>query len=685
MFERIKNCLSPLSVLYFVVILSVIIKLLLTILFSSGYQNQLFLPFVTHYLSFHDNPWQYFYTFNRAVEFPYHPVMLYLLSFFYLPVHLLNLDSVIWQNFFFKLPLLLSDVLITYLLIKLFPSRKKKVLLFYAVSPIILYANYMHSQLDLIPTAMLFLSIYFLINKRHIFWVSLFFGIAISTKSHVVAAYPLMAYFILRNYSLKDFLFFLFAPALIFFGFTYPYLFSDGYKYLVLSNPKQMMIYDIFFKIGSLKLYPVIITTIIIYSRFFIFKKINNELFFTFLGILFSVFVLLIFPAPAWYIWMLPFLSVFLIKYYERNSYLLYFYIAFNVIYLIFFIGFYLPDHQDLIFLNSNVSMKIHDEKLANIFYTLLETLLFATLYLLYKFGITSNLLYKKTGATIIGIGGDSGVGKSTLLNDLKTLLGKKFLELEGDADHRWERDDDNWDTFTHLNPKANLLHTQADNLLILKIGNAVFRRDYNHKTGKFTDPVKIKPKDFIVLSGLHTFYLPKMRKIIDFKIYIDTDEQLRRHWKIVRDLEIRGYQKEKIIEQIEKRMDDAKRFIYPQKEFADLVINYFTEDEFEVGGNTAEPHIKLKLIFDASIHLENLLNKFANKDFSWDYSDDLKHQIIVFHKPPKQLDIKEIGDTIIFNLEEIIPSNTLLLHGYRGAIQLIVLLIISEKMKEVV
>ena len=53
---------------------------------------------------------------------------------------------------------------------------------------------------------------------------------------------------------------------------------------------------------------------------------------------------------------------------------------------------------------------------------------------------------------------------------------------------------------------------------------------------------------------------------MIDFKIYIDTDESLRRHWKILRDTKKRGYSTQKILEQIEARMVDAVKYIYPQK-----------------------------------------------------------------------------------------------------------------------
>ena len=140
-------------------------------------------------------------------------------------------------------------------------------------------------------------------------------------------------------------------------------------------------------------------------------------------------------------------------------------------------------------------------------------------LYAFYKYGIKSNSIYKKQTNLSIGIGGDSGVGKSTLVKNLKDILGDKLLQIEGDGEHKWERGDQNWNKFTHLDPKANHIHKQAEAIYDLKHNQAIYRSEYDHSTGKFTKPQKIEPKEFIVIAGLHPFYLPKLRKNIDLKI----------------------------------------------------------------------------------------------------------------------------------------------------------------------
>ena len=67
--------------------------------------------------------------------------------------------------------------------------------------------------------------------------------------------------------------------------------------------------------------------------------------------------------------------------------------------------------------------------------------------------------------------------------------------------------------------------------------------------------------------------YLPQTRKYLDLKIYMDIDEQLRRYWKIQRDMKHRGYSEQKILQQVEERMQDAEKYIYPQRDYADMRI----------------------------------------------------------------------------------------------------------------
>lgn len=661
----------------------VFFKILLLLLFSSAYQDSLFLPFIDHFLSNPGNPWQYFHTIQIDM-FPYPPLMLYIMALFYLPAHLLATKSIIVQNLFFKLPTLGADIAILVLLMKMFPTKLREVVIYYFASPIIIYASYMHSQLDLLPMAVLLFSVHSLTSGR-LLHSAIALGLAASIKFHVVAALPLMMVYIWKNHRRSRLFSFISIPALVYLFFAFPYLMSDGYINMVLKNPKQMMLYDVFYAIGELKIYLPLVAVLAVYSRFIAYSRINNDLFFSFLGILFSTFVLLIFPSPAWYIWMTPFLSMFFIDYSAKSPKILFLFIALNGLYLIYFIFFHIPDHPDLSFLGSAISFKFHDERLRNIVYSALEVALFATIYTLHMFGVRSNAVYKKAHNFVIGIGGDSAAGKSMVLADIKLLLGETVMELEGDADHKWARNDDHWRTYTHLHPKANDLHKQAQDLLALKSGKSISRNDYNHDTGEFTESRKIDPCDFIILSGLHPFYLPISRKVIDLKIYLDTQEKLRQHWKILRDMSVRGYTQERVIESIAKRVEDAKKYVHPQRDYADVTLSYFADDDFECGNFAAKPDLKLKIVMGSSVHVENLVKYLDeyNIKHAWDYSDDLKSQFLILTTEPGVDLIRQIAYDIIPNISELISKRSQWLPGYRGVVQLLFLLVLSEKIRE--
>jgi uridine kinase len=180
----------------------------------------------------------------------------------------------------------------------------------------------------------------------------------------------------------------------------------------------------------------------------------------------------------------------------------------------------------------------------------------------------------------IIAIAGDSGSGKTTLLNEISELFDKdNFLKLETDRYHKWERGNENYLQFTHLNPKANNIEKMSKDVYNLKIGSEIYSVDYDHSTGKFTQEEKIESKNNVILCGLHTLYSNNINEIIDLKIFMDTDRELIKKWKIKRDVEERGYNIEKVLKQIETREKDYEEYIINQKDNADVIIN-FCEDK---------------------------------------------------------------------------------------------------------
>ena len=180
----------------------------------------------------------------------------------------------------------------------------------------------------------------------------------------------------------------------------------------------------------------------------------------------------------------------------------------------------------------------------------------------------------------IIAIAGDSGSGKTTLSQIVNLLFEKEASILETDRYHKWEREDKNYQKFTHLNPYANHLEKMSEDIYQLKIGSNIYQVDYDHSSGKFTQKQKIENTKNLVVCGLHTLYQKNMNELLNLKIYLDTDRNLIKKWKIERDVNERGYSLEKVLKQIEAREKDYNTYILYQRENADIVIQFYELNE---------------------------------------------------------------------------------------------------------
>ena len=220
----------------------------------------------------------------------------------------------------------------------------------------------------------------------------------------------------------------------------------------------------------------------------------------------------------------------------------------------------------------------------------------------------------------IIAISGPSGVGKTTISRLLAVILGYKNTSLvSGDDLHRWERKNKNWDKYTHLDPKANDLQLGTSHIQSLKRGISVYRRMYDHFTGKFTEPAIIEPKKTIIYEGLHALYGRDIRKLLDLTIFIDTDKELKREWKIGRDIGKRGYNIEQVLKALKRREKDERKFIDPQKKHADVVIKLFKRDgkivlEYSTENNEFVPLLEeLVVLHDKQQQFIACANQLAN------------------------------------------------------------------------
>lgn len=208
----------------------------------------------------------------------------------------------------------------------------------------------------------------------------------------------------------------------------------------------------------------------------------------------------------------------------------------------------------------------------------------------LYNYLVSNKIKYKLVDidyefilskCNIFGICGDSGSGKSTLANMLKKFFSNSFA-LECDRYHKWERGNEKWKEYTHLNPDANYITKMNEDIFNLKLGNSIYQVDYDHKTGTFTESELIEPSENTIVCGLHSLYSTDDH-LYDLKIFIDTDEKLKTQWKIQRDVHERGHTLENVLNQINKRKGDYEKYIHPQRDNSDLVVRFFLDQKDEV------------------------------------------------------------------------------------------------------
>jgi phosphoribulokinase len=173
-----------------------------------------------------------------------------------------------------------------------------------------------------------------------------------------------------------------------------------------------------------------------------------------------------------------------------------------------------------------------------------------------------------------IGVAGDSGSGKTTFTQGVRSIFGNDLVStITLDDYHRFDRDGRKEQGLTPLDPKANHIDLLEQDLIQLRMGVPINKPVYNHTTGIFDPPVVFFPKKILILEGLHTLFTPRLRKNLDFTLFVDPAKQVKYDWKIKRDVIDRGYSRDAVQKEIIEREPVYEQYIAPQKEFADAVI----------------------------------------------------------------------------------------------------------------
>jgi uridine kinase len=198
----------------------------------------------------------------------------------------------------------------------------------------------------------------------------------------------------------------------------------------------------------------------------------------------------------------------------------------------------------------------------------------------------------------LIGIAGGTGSGKSTVASKIAEGLPPTSVAI---IDHdSYYRDHSNLDleSRSHLNydhPDALDNELLVQHLEELRAGRAVDIPIYDFKThGRSQERRHLDPTRIVIVEGILVFVEERVRRLLDVKVFVDTDADIRVFRRIRRDLEHRGRDFQSIREQYYKTVRPMHlQFVEPSKRWADLIIP-------EGGDN----HVALDLILGKLRHV---------------------------------------------------------------------------------
>lgn len=178
--------------------------------------------------------------------------------------------------------------------------------------------------------------------------------------------------------------------------------------------------------------------------------------------------------------------------------------------------------------------------------------------------------------AIVLGVVGDSGSGKTTLTRGLVRVLGDEHVtHLSADDYHRHDRRQRQQLRISPLHPDANHLDILRQHVLQLRRGEPILKPVYDHRNGVLCPPLYVKPARFLVLEGLLNYHTETLRAAHDVRVYLAPPEDLRRAWKLKRDCTRRGYTTDEVLLELDRREQDARTFIRPQRAHADIVVTF--------------------------------------------------------------------------------------------------------------
>ncbi|MCB0480709.1 MAG: hypothetical protein KDC83_04715 [Flavobacteriales bacterium] len=207
----------------------------------------------------------------------------------------------------------------------------------------------------------------------------------------------------------------------------------------------------------------------------------------------------------------------------------------------------------------------------------------------------------------LVGIVGGSGSGKSSFINALKASLPNEHITVVSQDNYylpidQQKKDENGWVNFDL--PSSIDRQAFYNDLQKLMNGQSIEIHEYNFNNATSAPQViKIEPTPIIIMEGLFVMHYTEIADLLDLKLYIEVDEEIKLARRINRDATERGYPEEEVRYQWEHHvLPSFQQYLLPYRSQAHLIIN--NNINFNKGLMVIKNHLKAqaKIMAGASI-----------------------------------------------------------------------------------
>ena len=198
----------------------------------------------------------------------------------------------------------------------------------------------------------------------------------------------------------------------------------------------------------------------------------------------------------------------------------------------------------------------------------------------------------------LVGIAGGTGSGKTTVVRKILEAFDRDVICLDMDSYYRDLRHLplEHRRTFNFDHPDAFDSELFIDHLCRLARGEAIEKPKYSFADSvRLNETTTMEPAPIIIVEGILVLAYPALRSLLDAKIFVDADDDIRFIRRLQRDVAERDRSLESVIEQYTRTVRPMHHsFVEPSKRYADVIITRGGENDIAISMVVADIRARL-------------------------------------------------------------------------------------------